>query len=129
VPRVLHIGTLRWHIKCWEKHGTLSCHSVNEEDKKHGQTWGKRKEPGLRFQLNSRSGCACDRHFSSYKAKLPNSKLKTRPKLLLGSLLIYIARPAKHSWHRQLERQQQRDIKGRKVWTIAIHSLQLRTSG
>jgi hypothetical protein len=37
----------------------------------------------------------CAMRLSCYEAKLPNLKLKTRPKQLLGSLSIDIAHPAK----------------------------------
>ncbi len=80
--------------------------------------------------FNSRSGCTCPIHLSCYEAKLPNLKLKTRLKQLLGSLSCWIWHSLQNeSWYWQRERRQNRDIKGCKVWTIVIHSLQLRTSG
>jgi hypothetical protein len=41
--------------------------------------------------FNSRSGCMCAMHLCYYEAKLPNLKLKTWPKQLLGSLPITFA--------------------------------------
>ncbi len=44
--------------------------------------------------FNSRSGCMHATHLFGYEAKLPNLKLKTRPKQFLGSLLLDIALPS-----------------------------------
>ncbi len=43
--------------------------------------------------FNSRSGCMHATHLFGYEAKLPDLKLKTRHKQLLGSLLLDIALP------------------------------------
>jgi hypothetical protein len=43
--------------------------------------------------FNSRSGCMYAICFCCYEAKQPNIKLETRPKQLLGSLLLAFALP------------------------------------
>jgi hypothetical protein len=44
--------------------------------------------------FNFRSGCVHAVHLLYYGVKLPNLKLKTRPKQLLGYLLLHIVLPA-----------------------------------
>ncbi len=45
--------------------------------------------------FNSRSGCVHDMQSRCFETKLPNLKLKTWPKKLLGSLLLDIPSSAK----------------------------------
>jgi hypothetical protein len=49
------------------------------------------RDLGLVF--NFRSGCVHAMHLYYFETKLPNLKLKTRPKQLLGSLPLDIAPP------------------------------------
>ncbi len=44
--------------------------------------------------FNSRSGCMCSIHLCCYEAKQHSLKLKTRPKQLLGSILLAFVLPS-----------------------------------
>jgi hypothetical protein len=58
---------------------------------RHGQLQLTGRNLGRVF--NFRFGHLQVEHFRSYQVKLPDLKLKTRPKQLLGSLLLVIALP------------------------------------
>jgi hypothetical protein len=69
---------------------TMECDQIHNSD--HGQIQLTGRNLGRVF--NFRFGHLQAEHFRCCQVKLPNLKLKTRPKQLLGSLLFVITLPA-----------------------------------